>query len=120
MITSAGSVKITPAEIDAPADAPVCTILFSRMCPPPNRRSTAIDTTAAGIAVAIVRPANNPRYVFAAARIIASTIERTIARADSCGAVRVVVLVFMWLPTAGLALILFLEPRLQRREVVED
>jgi hypothetical protein len=86
MMTSAGSVKITPAEIDAPADAPVCTMLFSRMCPPPSRRSTAIDTTAAGIAVATVRPANKPRYVFAAASTMASTIERMIARADSCGA----------------------------------
>ena len=89
MITSAGSVKITPAEIDAPADAPVCTMLFSRMCPPPNSRSTAIETTAAGIAVAIVSPANRPRYVFAAASTMASTIERMIARAVSCGAAEV-------------------------------
>ena len=46
---------------DDPADAPVCTMLFSRICPPPSTRSTAIDTTAAGIAVAIVSPANNQR-----------------------------------------------------------
>ena len=70
--------KITPAEIDAAADAPVCTMLFSRMCPPPRSLSTAIETTAAGIADEMVRPANKPRYVFAAARTIASTIESTI------------------------------------------
>jgi hypothetical protein len=80
---SAGIVKITPAAIEEPAEAPVCTMLFSRMVPPPNRRSTPIDTTAAGIAVAIVRPANRPRYVFAAARIIASAIARMIARGVS-------------------------------------
>ena len=58
---NAGIVKITPAAIDEPADAPVCTMLFSRIVPPPRRRSTAIETTAAGIAVAIVRPAKRPR-----------------------------------------------------------
>ena len=58
---SAGSVKMTPEAIDAPADAPVETMLFSRMPPPPKARSTAIDTTAAGIADAIVVPANSPR-----------------------------------------------------------
>ncbi len=60
-ITSAGIVKITPEAIEEPADAPVCTMLFSRIVPPPSRRSTAIDTTAAGIAEAIVMPANRPR-----------------------------------------------------------
>ncbi len=54
-------VKITPAAIDEPADAPVWTMLFSRMVPPPSRRSTPIETTAAGMAVATVRPANRPR-----------------------------------------------------------
>jgi hypothetical protein len=61
MITSAGTVKITPDAIDVAADAPVCTMLFSRIPPPPSARSTAIDTTAAGIAEAMVIPANNPR-----------------------------------------------------------
>ena len=60
-ISSAGSVKITPVAIDVPAEAPVATMLFSRMCPPPSSFSTAIDTTAAGIAEAIVIPANSPR-----------------------------------------------------------
>lgn len=54
-------VKITPAAIEEPAEAPVCTMLFSRIVPPPSRRSTPIETTAAGIAVAIVKPANRPR-----------------------------------------------------------
>src|SRR5688500_19064992 len=79
-MTSAGIVKITPAAIDEPAEAPVCTMLFSRMVPPPSRRSTPIETTAAGIAVAIVRPANKPRYVLAAARITASTMARMTER----------------------------------------
>ena len=60
-ITSAGIVKITPEAIDEPAEAPVCTMLFSRMPPPPSTRSTAIETTAAGIADAMVMPAKRPR-----------------------------------------------------------
>ena len=40
---------------------PVETMLFSRMPPPPSARSTAMDTTAAGIAEAIVVPAKSPR-----------------------------------------------------------
>lgn len=59
-MTSAGIVKITLEVIDEPAEAPVCTMLFSRM-PPPNVLSTAIEITAAGIAEAIVMPANRPR-----------------------------------------------------------
>ena len=85
--TSAGTVKMTPEAIEVPADAPVCTMLFSRMPPPPSARSTAIETTAAGIAEAIVMPAHRPRYVLAAARITASTTARMMARAVSCGAV---------------------------------
>ena len=54
-------VKITPEAIEEPAEAPVCTMLFSRMPPPPKSRSTAMETTAAGIADAIVMPANKPR-----------------------------------------------------------
>ena len=48
-----------PAE--AAAEAPVCTMLFSRMWPPPKACSTAMETTAAGIAEAMVSPANSPR-----------------------------------------------------------
>ena len=58
---SAGRVKITPEAMEAPAEAPVETILFSSMPPPPSTRSTAIDTTAAGMAEAIVTPAKRPR-----------------------------------------------------------
>ena len=61
MSTSAGTVKMTPEAIEVPADAPVCTMLFSRMPPPPSARSTAMLTTAAGIAEAMVMPANRPR-----------------------------------------------------------
>ncbi len=60
-MTSAGTVKITPDAMLDPAEAPVWTMLFSRMLPPPSTRSTAIETTAAGIAEAIVSPANSPR-----------------------------------------------------------
>ena len=52
---------MTPEAIDEPADAPVCTMLFSRMPPPPSARRIAIDNTAAGIAEAIVIPAKSPR-----------------------------------------------------------
>ena len=77
--------KITPVAIEVPADAPVATILFSRMCPPPSIFNIAIDTTAAGIAEAIVMPANRPRYALAAARITASTIANTTARRVNSG-----------------------------------
>ncbi len=60
-ITSAGIVKITPDASEAPAEPPVCTMLFSRIPPPPSIRSTAIETTAAGMADAIVMPAKRPR-----------------------------------------------------------
>ena len=59
MITRAGIVKIVPAAMEA-AEAPVATMLFSRMLERPSRRSTPIETTAAGIAVATVSPANKP------------------------------------------------------------
>jgi hypothetical protein len=54
-------VKITPAASASPADADVCTMLFSRMFDSANRRSTAIEITAAGIDADTVRPANSPR-----------------------------------------------------------
>ena len=50
-----------PEAIEEPAEAPVWTMLFSRMVLPPSTRSTAMETTAAGIADAIVMPANRPR-----------------------------------------------------------
>ena len=60
-ITSAGIVNTVPAAIEEPAEAPVATMLFSRMLLRPRSLSTPIDTTAAGIAVATVRPAKRPR-----------------------------------------------------------
>ena len=52
--------KIAPAAIELPAEAPVATMLFSRIFGRPNSGSTAMEMTAAGIAVATVRPANKP------------------------------------------------------------
>ena len=43
------------------AEATVWTMLFSRMVPVANMRSTAIEITAAGIEVAKVRPTRSPR-----------------------------------------------------------
>jgi hypothetical protein len=50
-----------PVAVEEPAEPPVCTMLFSRMPPWPSTLSTAIDTTADGIADAMVMPANSPR-----------------------------------------------------------
>src|SRR3984957_939595 len=86
-MTSAGIVKMTPDASDVPADPPVCTMLFSRMPPPPSAFRTAIATTADGIAEGMVKPANRPRYEFAAARTAARITARTMARTVSWGAV---------------------------------
>ncbi len=43
------------------ADACVCTMLFSRMFAPGNRRRTAIEITAAGMADENVSPTLRPR-----------------------------------------------------------
>src|SRR5271156_1350660 len=83
---SAGKVKIAPAEIDVPAEAPVATILFSRILGGPNSGRTAIEMTAAGIAVATGIPANNPTYALADSMMTVRMMERTIALKDSCGA----------------------------------
>ncbi len=61
MITSAGIVKIVPAAMEAAAEAPVATMLFSRMLERPRSFSTPMEMTAAGIAVATVSPAKRPR-----------------------------------------------------------
>ena len=58
---SAGNVKITPAASDSPADAAVCTMLFSRMLELRNRLRIAIEITAAGMDADTVNPANRPR-----------------------------------------------------------
>ena len=60
-ITSAGKVKIAPAATASPADAIVCTTLFSRIVEPPRTRRIAIEITAAGMLADTVRPAYKPR-----------------------------------------------------------
>ena len=71
--------KITPAASASPADAMVCTMLFSRMFESRQSRSTAIEITAAGIDAATVSPANRPRYALAPASSADSTRPSTIA-----------------------------------------
>src|SRR6266478_367077 len=83
---SAGKVKIAPAEIDVPAEAPVATILFSRIFGRPKSGRTAIEMTAAGMAVATVIPANKPTYALAEARMTVRMTERRMALSVSCGA----------------------------------
>src|SRR5271165_2442123 len=83
---SAGSVKMAPEAIDDPAEAPVATMLFSRMLVLPNSGRRAIEMTAAGIAVATVRPANKPTYALADARMTVRITERMMAFSVSCGA----------------------------------
>ena len=58
---SAGSVKMTPAASDSPADAAVWTILFSRIFDSLNSLRIAIEITAAGMEAETVMPANRPR-----------------------------------------------------------
>ena len=57
----AGNVKITPAASDSPADAAVCTMLFSRMLESLNSFRMAMEITAAGMEAETVIPANSPR-----------------------------------------------------------
>lgn len=51
------------------AEAMVCTMLFSLMLWPLNRRSTAMEITAAGMEVAKVKPTFRPRYTLAAVKM---------------------------------------------------
>ena len=60
-ISNAGNVKITPAARDSPADAAVCTILFSRIFDVRKKRRIAMDMTAAGMEADTVRPTLSPR-----------------------------------------------------------
>ena len=66
---------MTPAAKDSPADAEVCTKLFSLMLEFLNNFNIDIEMIAAGIDADTVIPANKPRYVLAADSII----ERIIA-----------------------------------------
>src|SRR5271168_1777543 len=83
---SAGRVKIAPEAIEEPAEAPVATMLFSRMLVLPNRGRRAIEITAAGMAVATVKPTNKPTYALADARITVRITERMMALSVNCRA----------------------------------
>ena len=54
-------VNITPAASDSPAEAAVCTILFSKIFDFLNKDNIPIDITAAGIDAETVIPAKRPR-----------------------------------------------------------
>src|SRR4249919_952490 len=62
------------------AEATVCTMLFSWMVESRKLRSNAIEMTAAGIEVAKVRPAFNPKNTFAAVNATVMITPRTRAR----------------------------------------
>src|SRR5579875_168837 len=79
-MTSAGKVKIAPAATASPADAIVCTTLFSSWVAPPRMRRTPIEMTAAGMLADTVIPAYRPRYAFAAPKITASSRPSTSPR----------------------------------------
>src|SRR5271168_770509 len=83
---SAGRVKIAPEAIDEPAEAPVATMLFSRMLVLPNSGNRAIEMTAAGMAVATVSPTNKPTYAFADARMTVRITDRMMALRVNCAA----------------------------------
>ncbi len=60
--SSAGTVKTMPAANESPAEPIVCTTLFSNTVPRlKTPRSTAIDSTAAGIDAEVVSPTLRPR-----------------------------------------------------------
>ena len=58
---SAGSVKITPAATDSPAEPIVWTMLVSRIEPRRSTRKMATAITAAGIDALTVSPTRSPR-----------------------------------------------------------
>src|SRR6185437_13810244 len=67
-ITRLGRMKMTEASVPA-AEQTVWTILFSRILEPENSPRNAIEITAAGIEVAMVRPTFRPRYILAAVKM---------------------------------------------------
>ena len=52
---------MAPAARDSPAEAAVCTALFSRILCLRKRLNIAMEMTAAGIEAETVRPANSPK-----------------------------------------------------------
>src|SRR5579863_10004772 len=79
MITRLGRMKMTDASAPA-AEQTVWTMLFSRMLEPGKRPRKAIEITAAGIEVAMVRPTFNPRYMLAAVNRKVSDMPRATPR----------------------------------------
>jgi len=74
---SAGIVKITPAARDSPAEAMVCTKLFSRIESLLKIPLTIpMETTAAGIEALTVIPTLRPKYALAAPNITERIIPR--------------------------------------------
>ena len=65
---NAGKVKIAPAATDSPIE-PTVRAKFSSRIDPLKVFNIAIPITAAGYVAAMVIPARNPRYAFAAPRI---------------------------------------------------
>src|SRR6266705_5452621 len=77
---SAGSVNITPAASDSPAEPVVCTMLFSRMVARPNALRMLMDSTAIGIEAETVSPARNPTYTLTAPNSRPNRAPKTTAR----------------------------------------
>src|ERR1700739_1899091 len=76
----AGSVKITPAAADSPAEPVVCTMLFSRMVDRPNARRMEIESTAIGIDGETARPARRPTHTDTAPNKMPKSEPRITAR----------------------------------------
>src|ERR1700733_3066115 len=79
MITRLGRMKMTEESAPA-AEQTVWTMLFSRILEPGKRPRKAIEITAAGIEVAMVRPTFNPRYILAAVKRKVSDTPRATPR----------------------------------------
>ncbi len=84
--TRAGMVKITPAAIHSPADAPIVARFISRIVPLNGFRRVNANTAPGMIAETVI-PAYRPRYAFAAPRTIARKIPTRTAFTVSSGIV---------------------------------
>ena len=85
MIMSAGKVKITPEATTSPAEAMVCTILFSKILALRKRLNTTMETKAAGIEADMVRAIFKPTKVLDAAKTIARKMHNIKARTVTSG-----------------------------------
>ena len=77
---SAGSVNITPAASDSPAEPVVCTMLFSRIVDRPNALRMLMESTAMGIEAETVSPARKPTYTLTAPNSNPKSAPRITAR----------------------------------------